>query len=40
MTEKEPQTMFWQPVSVVQYCHQRGIVHRGLKPEDILLMLR
>ena len=34
--EEEAPVMFWQLASVVQYCHHSDIIHRGLKPENIL----
>uniref|UniRef100_G3U2J4 non-specific serine/threonine protein kinase n=1 Tax=Loxodonta africana TaxID=9785 RepID=G3U2J4_LOXAF len=37
MSEKEAQTKFQQIVSAVKYCHDKGIVHRDLKTENLLL---
>ncbi|XP_043917602.1 serine/threonine-protein kinase MARK1 [Protopterus annectens] len=37
MKEKEARTKFRQIVSAVQYCHQKCIVHRDLKAENLLL---
>ncbi|XP_069063387.1 MAP/microtubule affinity-regulating kinase 3 isoform X2 [Pleurodeles waltl] len=37
MKEKEARTKFRQIVSAVQYCHQKRIVHRDLKAENLLL---
>ncbi|KAI4895750.1 hypothetical protein NFI96_024055, partial [Prochilodus magdalenae] len=37
MKEKEARAKFRQIVSAVQYCHQKGIVHRDLKAENLLL---
>uniref|UniRef100_A0AAY5ELS3 non-specific serine/threonine protein kinase n=1 Tax=Electrophorus electricus TaxID=8005 RepID=A0AAY5ELS3_ELEEL len=37
MKEKEARTKFRQIVSAVQYCHQKHIVHRDLKAENLLL---
>ncbi|ELK01239.1 MAP/microtubule affinity-regulating kinase 3, partial [Pteropus alecto] len=37
MKEKEARAKFRQIVSAVQYCHQKRIVHRDLKAENLLL---
>ncbi|KAL0963170.1 hypothetical protein UPYG_G00350650 [Umbra pygmaea] len=37
MKEKEARAKFRQIVSAVQYCHQKSIVHRDLKAENLLL---
>uniref|UniRef100_A0A7I2YQF4 Serine/threonine-protein kinase SIK3 n=1 Tax=Homo sapiens TaxID=9606 RepID=A0A7I2YQF4_HUMAN len=37
MKEKEARSKFRQIVSAVQYCHQKRIVHRDLKAENLLL---
>ncbi|XP_041099331.1 serine/threonine-protein kinase MARK2 isoform X2 [Polyodon spathula] len=37
MKEKEARAKFRQIVSAVQYCHQKNIVHRDLKAENLLL---
>ncbi|XP_058016579.1 serine/threonine-protein kinase MARK2 isoform X5 [Ahaetulla prasina] len=37
MKEKEARAKFRQIVSAVQYCHQKFIVHRDLKAENLLL---
>uniref|UniRef100_A0AAY4A433 non-specific serine/threonine protein kinase n=1 Tax=Denticeps clupeoides TaxID=299321 RepID=A0AAY4A433_9TELE len=37
MKEKEARVKFRQIVSAVQYCHQKCIVHRDLKAENLLL---
>ncbi|KAL5966797.1 MAP/microtubule affinity-regulating kinase 3, partial [Taenia solium] len=37
MAEREARAKFRQIVSAVQYCHQKKIVHRDLKAENLLL---
>ncbi|XP_061563359.1 MAP/microtubule affinity-regulating kinase 3-like isoform X2 [Cololabis saira] len=37
MKEKEARAKFRQIISAVQYCHQKRIVHRDLKAENLLL---
>ncbi|XP_045169551.1 MAP/microtubule affinity-regulating kinase 3-like isoform X7 [Mercenaria mercenaria] len=37
MKEKEARAKFRQIISSVQYCHQKNIVHRDLKAENLLL---
>ncbi|XP_031428111.1 serine/threonine-protein kinase MARK2 isoform X8 [Clupea harengus] len=37
MKEKEARVKFRQIISAVQYCHQKCIVHRDLKAENLLL---
>ncbi|KAJ8922438.1 hypothetical protein NQ315_004385 [Exocentrus adspersus] len=37
MKEKEARSKFRQIVSAVQYCHQKRIIHRDLKAENLLL---
>jgi len=37
MKEKEARSKFRQIVSSVQYCHQKQIIHRDLKAENLLL---
>lgn len=31
MSERSARQKFWQILSAVEYCHNRGIVHRDLK---------
>ncbi|CAH1795903.1 unnamed protein product [Owenia fusiformis] len=37
MTEPEARRKFWQILSAVEYCHDRHVVHRDLKAENLLL---
>ncbi|XP_068729199.1 MAP/microtubule affinity-regulating kinase 3-like isoform X1 [Montipora capricornis] len=37
MKEKEARSKFRQIVSAVQYCHQKHVIHRDLKAENLLL---
>ena len=37
MTEKEAQCPFRQLLSALNHCHEWGIVHRNLKPSNLLL---
>ncbi|KAK3527353.1 hypothetical protein QTP86_021937, partial [Hemibagrus guttatus] len=37
LSEAEARRKFWQILSAVEYCHQRSIVHRDLKAENLLL---
>lgn len=37
LSEPEARRKFWQILSAVEYCHERSIVHRDLKAENLLL---
>jgi len=37
MREREARLKFKQIVAAVAYCHARGVVHRDLKAENLLL---
>ncbi|KAL4647488.1 serine/threonine-protein kinase SIK2-like [Arapaima gigas] len=37
LSETEARRKFWQILSAVEYCHNRHIVHRDLKAENLLL---
>ncbi|KAM6972869.1 serine/threonine-protein kinase SIK2 [Aplochiton taeniatus] len=37
LSEIEARRKFWQILSAVEYCHDRNIVHRDLKAENLLL---
>lgn len=37
MKEEEAARVFAQIVSAVDYCHRKGVVHRDLKAENVLL---
>jgi len=37
LSEKEAQRCFRQIVSALDYCHQHGVIHRDVKPKNILV---
>lgn len=37
MSESAARRKFWQILSAIEYCHNRRIVHRDLKAENLLL---
>ncbi|XP_065594672.1 serine/threonine-protein kinase SIK2 isoform X2 [Cyrtonyx montezumae] len=37
LSESEARRKFWQILSAVEYCHNRKVVHRDLKAENLLL---
>lgn len=37
MSESAARRKFWQILSAVEYCHNRRVVHRDLKAENLLL---
>ncbi|XP_070551724.1 serine/threonine-protein kinase SIK2-like [Ptychodera flava] len=37
MNEKDARKKFWQIMAAVEYCHNRHVVHRDLKAENLLL---
>lgn len=39
MNERSARNKFWQILSAVEYCHNRGIVHRDLKVSVVFLFI-
>lgn len=37
MSERAARQKFWQILSAVEYCHNRGIVHRDLKVSILII---
>jgi len=37
LSEDEARNFFWQIIAAVEYCHNRKVVHRDLKTENLLL---
>ena len=37
MEETIVKKIIWQTLEAVNYCHQNGVIHRDVKPENILV---